>query len=471
MQTLEETLARKVYQRDQEKSLSLSSGQIISSGPYGGERLPIQHPMNGILQDTMNSEVCKKESDLGEQGSSYNDHNAPHPRPVLFPGSSVVEPGEDGARQIARLQQKLAQRLGPEYIATRPGASGSGKVPYLEGFKAIDLANEVFGFNGWSSSIVRLDIDFMDEMETRRFNVGVSAIVRITLRDGTFHEDSGYGSADNCRGKAQALEKAKKEAVTDALKRALRTFGRLLGNCLYDRKFTESAMKVKGQPSKFDPADLKRAPEFPAALKQWDGGLQTKEPSEKVNTPRGKVGDAGNDITQPSETRVEEGAQGPRPKGENEDEETARQRRREQALLRQAEIRQRQKDRSKAENLDAAFLPNINRASMNTLKGVPSVKDIDRNEISFSQYSDLDAEVFDTLDILDDNTEATLVGSPNSFQTRKQPPSGYFDASPKDSKGDCLGDVQHEISLDRPKRVHADTTNELGDKRPRNVKR
>lgn len=32
---------------------------------------------------------------------------------------------------------------------------------YLEGNKAIALANEVFGFNGWSSSLGQVQVDFV----------------------------------------------------------------------------------------------------------------------------------------------------------------------------------------------------------------------------------------------------------------------------------------------------------------------
>jgi DNA repair and recombination protein RAD52 len=68
---------------------------------------------------------------------------------------------------------------------------------------------------------------------------------------------------DNCKQKGMALDKVrvfpvllreatsgsptdiiysmqcKKEAVTDALKRTLRNFGNLLGNCLYDKEYTK----------------------------------------------------------------------------------------------------------------------------------------------------------------------------------------------------------------------------------------
>ena len=56
--------------------------------------------------------------------------------------------------------------------------------------------------------------------------------------------------------------KCKKEAVTDALKRALRNFGNLLGNCLYDKSFVNEVIKIKVQPPKFDKSELHRKPEF-----------------------------------------------------------------------------------------------------------------------------------------------------------------------------------------------------------------
>ena len=42
------------------------------------------------------------------------------------------------------------------------------------------------------------------------------------LQDGSYHEDVGYGVSEGLRSKALSLEKARKEAVTDGLKRALR---------------------------------------------------------------------------------------------------------------------------------------------------------------------------------------------------------------------------------------------------------
>lgn len=64
------------------------------------------------------------------------------------------------AVEIATLQAKLDQQLGPEFISSRPGAGGK-KVHYIQADKCINLANQVFGFNGWSSSITSMEVDFV----------------------------------------------------------------------------------------------------------------------------------------------------------------------------------------------------------------------------------------------------------------------------------------------------------------------
>jgi DNA repair and recombination protein RAD52 len=83
-------------------------------------------------------------------------------------GSTTSNPFEEPVRrmseytaqEIATLQARLDKKLGPEYISSRPGAAGQ-RVHYLAADKCINLANEVFGFNGWSSSIRDVQIDFV----------------------------------------------------------------------------------------------------------------------------------------------------------------------------------------------------------------------------------------------------------------------------------------------------------------------
>ena len=44
----------------------------------------------------------------------------------------------------------------------------------------VNLANEIFGFNGWSHAVKKCDVDFVDA-SGGRFYVGVGAIVRVRL--------------------------------------------------------------------------------------------------------------------------------------------------------------------------------------------------------------------------------------------------------------------------------------------------
>ncbi|KIW78526.1 hypothetical protein Z517_08364 [Fonsecaea pedrosoi CBS 271.37] len=185
-------------------------------------------------------------------------------------GSTTANPFEERppriteytAQEIATLQSRLDKQLGPEYISSRAGPGGS-KVHYLAADKAISLANEVFGFNGWSSSIQNIQIDFVDENpQTGKISLGLSVIVRVTLKDGSHHEDIGYGQIENCKGKAAAFEKAKKEGTTDALKRTLRNFGNVLGNCVYDKSYLSKVTKMKVGSTKWDEGMLHRHADF-----------------------------------------------------------------------------------------------------------------------------------------------------------------------------------------------------------------
>ena len=76
---------------------------------------------------------------------------------------------------------------------------------------AIDIANEIFGLSGWNSAIRDIPVDFVqDHLETKRVSVGISAIVRVTRKDGTYHEAVGYGQIKDCESKARAFAEAKR---------------------------------------------------------------------------------------------------------------------------------------------------------------------------------------------------------------------------------------------------------------------
>lgn len=61
-------------------------------------------------------------------------------------GIAVQRPPRSEAR-LAELELNLRKKLGPEYHSKRTGG-GASKLTYIEGWKAIDLANEIFGHDG-----------------------------------------------------------------------------------------------------------------------------------------------------------------------------------------------------------------------------------------------------------------------------------------------------------------------------------
>ena len=66
----------------------------------------------------------------------------------------------DTADKLERMATLLAKKLGPEHLANRQGGGGS-KLTYIEGWRVISLANEVFGFNGWSSEVRDMNVDYV----------------------------------------------------------------------------------------------------------------------------------------------------------------------------------------------------------------------------------------------------------------------------------------------------------------------
>lgn len=205
-----------------------------------------------------------------------------------------VEEGNGQAfsrEEYERIQTTLAKKLGPEFVSSRN--NGAMNVVYLEGAKAISLANEIFGFNGWNFSLGEFVTDYCDVSErTGRVSLGLSVVARITLRDGAFREDIGYGIMENARSKGAAYEKCKKEAVTDALKRALRQFGNALGNCLYDNKFTQRVGRIRVRDLPVEEDELYRASEY-----RRDAERRKEPPTTTVIVPAKK---AKPDATEPT---------------------------------------------------------------------------------------------------------------------------------------------------------------------------
>ena len=100
--------------------------------------------------------------------------------PTSSSGSRLQPPQNRASFSAAEheaVENALRKRLGPNFISSRPAAGGQ-KVVYVEGWKSVSLANEIFGFNGWSHTVTHTNVDFVDLLNGR-FYVGVCACVRV----------------------------------------------------------------------------------------------------------------------------------------------------------------------------------------------------------------------------------------------------------------------------------------------------
>lgn len=134
--------------------------------------------------------------------------------------------------------------LAPEQIAMlnapldpanvkKPSGSFGPKGDYIEGWHAINELNRVFGFDGWSYTI-DLTRDALDRVEGKeQWQAAYTCVCTLTAA-GVTRQDVGFGSGF-AKGVGDAIEGATKEAATDALKRAARTFGNVFGLALYDK--------------------------------------------------------------------------------------------------------------------------------------------------------------------------------------------------------------------------------------------
>jgi len=103
---------------------------------------------------------------------------------------------------------------------------------YVEGWHVIAEANRIFGFAGWSYSLDALVKTNQAEKSGKHY-VGYAATVTVAV-DAVSRTDVGHGQGQ-MGNEGDSHDSAIKEAVTDALKRALRTFGNQFGLALYDK--------------------------------------------------------------------------------------------------------------------------------------------------------------------------------------------------------------------------------------------
>jgi DNA repair and recombination protein RAD52 len=125
----------------------------------------------------------------------------------------------------------LSAPLDPKHVASRSQAGRS--LSYIEGWHTIAEANRIFGFDAWNRETIDLRLLGEPRSVDGKARVEYMARVRITVGD-TVREGCGFGQGID-KDVGQAHESALKEAETDAMKRALMTFGNPFGLALYDK--------------------------------------------------------------------------------------------------------------------------------------------------------------------------------------------------------------------------------------------
>ena len=146
----------------------------------------------------------------------------------------------------------LGQPLDSDLVSQRRGR-GNRSYEYLEGHTVIDQANRIFGFGGWGYELAGdVSLRRIESVDTRTGEIKVSfaysAPVRVTVNGAPSRTDLGFHvvADDNPEGH----ETAAKGAVTDGLKRAMRSFGDRFGNGLYgDQPPANSRPRAQAQRS------------------------------------------------------------------------------------------------------------------------------------------------------------------------------------------------------------------------------
>lgn len=170
---------------------------------------------------------------------------------------------QDSSLIFSKAQSELDKSLDPRLISER--RSGGGKVKYIQGHSAIDQANRLFGYGNWGWRVVSVEqVVLEDPLSHEAVGIEYKAVVEVTVRGAVPVSDVGSqpvstwnvddqimqrrlkGGRGNDTSEFTPIEKrearavivdaheaAKKGAVTDALKRALRGYGNQFGNSLY----------------------------------------------------------------------------------------------------------------------------------------------------------------------------------------------------------------------------------------------
>ena len=150
----------------------------------------------------------------------------------------------DGGGLSPEVLELLGQPLDPAMVSQREGAGGM-QLSYIEAWVAIEQANRIFGYGNWGYRVLggpdlqQIDITNPTTGEiTARYEY-YTATVGVYLGERMVFSDEGFCDLrelkpDTPRNRMVGMhEMARKGAISDGMKRALRGFGPQFGNSLY----------------------------------------------------------------------------------------------------------------------------------------------------------------------------------------------------------------------------------------------
>jgi DNA repair and recombination protein RAD52 len=141
----------------------------------------------------------------------------------------------------------LSYNLDDSRVKTIDKAGMSFK--YLETYDIINVANTIFNYM-WDYTITRLEEVARETNQNGNHVITYSAIVKVKIYDAQRNfierEDTGVGTG-TARTVGDAIDNASKSAVSDSLKRSLRSFGGQFGNDLYSKTPTTNYSQQQPQ--------------------------------------------------------------------------------------------------------------------------------------------------------------------------------------------------------------------------------
>jgi len=142
----------------------------------------------------------------------------------------------------------LSYNLDESRVKTIDKAGMSFK--YLETYDVINVANTIFNYM-WDYTITKLEEVARETNQNGNHVITYSAIVKVKIYDNQRNfitrEDTGVGTG-TARTIGDAVDNASKSAVSDSLKRSLRSLGGQFGNDLYS-KTPNTSQSYQQQPT------------------------------------------------------------------------------------------------------------------------------------------------------------------------------------------------------------------------------